>query len=65
MSNPMEYQGFEYLPDILEDEDTRRYMHTVYKDGVFVGNIKKSHWYEANFKDLQEFVDKYIRENKA
>ena len=61
MSTGMEYKGFEYLPDILEDEDTRRYIHTVYKDGVFVGTIKKSHWYEAKFKDFQEFVDNYIK----
>jgi hypothetical protein len=59
----MEYQGFEYLPDVLEDEDTRRYIHTVYQAGVLVGQIDKTHWYPAKFEDFKQFVDCYIKEH--
>lgn len=59
-----EYKGFQYQPDILEDEDTRKYIHDVYHDGVCVGQINKSHWYCANFQEFKEFVDNYIEEHK-
>lgn len=58
----MRYKGFYYDPDILEDEDTRKYIHTVYHDGVCIGSIKCSHWYEASYEDFKAFVDKYIKE---
>ena len=57
-----EYKGFQYRPDILEDEDTRRYIHDVYHDGVCVGQINKSQWYCARFEEFKEFVDNYIKE---
>lgn len=58
----MEYRGFHYSPDVLEDEDTRKYIHTVYHDGVCIGTIDKSHWYAASYNDFKEFVDNYIKE---
>ena len=63
MYKDMEYKGFEYRPDILEDEDTRKYIHDVYHDGVYVGQINKTPWYPAKFEEFKEFVDNYIKEN--
>lgn len=60
----MEYKGFHYSPDILEDEDTRKYVHTVYHDGVCIGTMKCSGWYPAKFEDFKEFVEKYIQEHE-
>jgi len=58
-----EYKGFTYRPDILEDEDTRKYIHDVYYNGVCVGQINKTHWYCASFREFKEFVDEYIKEH--
>lgn len=59
-----EYKGFQYRPDILEDEDTRKYIHDVYHDGVCVGQINASQWYCAKFEDFREFVNDYIEKHK-
>lgn len=60
----MEYKGFYYRPDVLEDEDTRKYIHDVYHDGVCIGQINKSHWYKVTYEEFREYVLNYIRENK-
>lgn len=60
-----EYKSFEYLPDIIEDEDTRKFIHTVYYDGVLIGQINKSSWYQASLKEFKEYVDNYIKEQNG
>lgn len=57
------YLGFEYLPDILEDEDTRKYIHEVYLNRTLVGSIDKSCWYPASFVEFKLFVLEYIAKN--
>jgi hypothetical protein len=57
------YLGFEYLPDILEDEDTRRYIHYVYLKETLVGSINKSSWYSASYTEFKLFVLEYIAKN--
>lgn len=56
----MEYRGFVYRPDVIEDEDTRKYIHDVYLDGVCIGQIDKSIWYPAKFEDFKRFVEQYL-----
>ena len=55
-----EYKGYRYDPELIEDEDTRRYSHDVYLDKYCVGRLSKSHWYLATFEEFKEFVEKII-----
>jgi hypothetical protein len=57
------YLGFEYLPDILEDEDTRKYIHDVYLNGTNIGKISKSSWNPATYIEFQLFVIEYLAKN--
>jgi hypothetical protein len=59
----MEYKGFYYRPDVLEDEDTCKYMHDVYHDGVCIGSINKSQWHKATFEEFRWFVEQYLLKN--
>lgn len=62
---PHIYKSFEYIPDILEDEDTRKYIHDVYLNGKCIGQINKTHWYKVSFDEFKEFVDNYIKEQNG
>jgi hypothetical protein len=55
-----EYKGYTYDPEILEDEDTRKYVHNVYLDKYCIGRLTKSHWYMATFEEFKEFVESLI-----
>ena len=55
-----EYKGYRYDPEILEDEDTRRYIHNVYLDQYCIGRLTKSHWYLATFEDFKDYVESLI-----
>jgi len=55
-----EYKGYRYEPEILEDEDTRRYMHNVYLNGFCIGRLTKSHWYLATLEEFKQHVENLI-----
>ena len=57
------YRGYRYDPEVMEDEDTRRYHHEVYQGKTCVGAIQATHWCEASYEDFQSFVDDYLLKN--
>jgi hypothetical protein len=59
----MIYKGFEYVPDIVEDEDTRRYFHQAQRAGLELINIAGfSHWHSLSREKFELWVDNYIME---
>jgi hypothetical protein len=55
-----EYKGYRYDPELVEDEDTRRYIHDVYLGKRHVGRLSKSNWCEVTFEEFKEFVESII-----
>ena len=57
----MEYLGFKYIPEVLEDEDTRKLIHDVYFDGKCVGSINGSPYSKPTLEQFKQWVDEYIQ----
>lgn len=58
----MIYRGYEYDPEVIEDEDTRRYFHeAIDKNGgrTQIG-ADQSHWYLLSEKQFHECIDKLL-----
>lgn len=55
-----EYKGYTYQPEILEDEDTRRYIHDVYFGKDWVYRAPSSHWNKLTLEQFKLYVESLI-----